>query len=90
MKERERKPNHKMAILNLTISIITLNVNGLNILIKTGVIGQSRLQRNPVSPHPQKRQVSEWFKEDPAAHYTKVIIASKNKVIQLYSESHVN
>lgn len=63
-KERERKPNHKMAILNLTISIITLNVNGLNILIKTGVIGQSRLHRETLSsPTPKKDRYQNGLKK---------------------------
>lgn len=38
-----------MAILNLTISNITLNVNGLHNLIETGITGQPRLHRETLS-----------------------------------------
>jgi hypothetical protein len=58
-----------MATLNLSISIITLYIHGLN----------------------KYSDTSEWLKENLATHYLKIIIGkSKNKVLQLYSESRIN
>lgn len=44
--ENQQKPNHKMTEINSNMELITLNINGLNTLIKTktGRVGKEITQ----------------------------------------------